>query len=254
MFGDSIAVPDKIKEALTRLNLAEKSVNGRIKTLVIEEQILSGPINSKGISDKLNERFGITVPVVAINKYMKTFQQGGICVGINVKNGKAKKKVWLGSWVKTKKVFSSLQSMDTIPISVNTVKALGKKFTIEMNALHLVYGRDGDCTAFILRKILEKSIFLAFAKNGILNKLEDPAKKPKYYGLDKMIEVASTERGRDNKPYITPSVAAKLGGVKFLGDSAAHNFLTNVEIDEIPHQMPYISTALSELTKKMKIR
>lgn len=248
-YGDIIKIPEKIKTRLAALSFEEKSVNDMIRNLIIDGEICDSPTPSNMVSEKISERFGTTVPVVAINTYMKTFQKEGILIGIKIKQGKAKKRLWLGSWLKTRATHLSIQST-TIPISVNTMASLGSKFVREINDLRMLYGKSGDCTAFLLRKILEKAIFLAFAKNGMLNKLEDPAKKPKYYGLDKMIEIAAAEKGKDGKPYLTPSVAAKLAGVKFLGDSAAHDFLANVEMDEIPHQMPYISVALSELSKK----
>jgi hypothetical protein len=250
MSGDCIKAPDKIKENLSKLDFGDGTVNDMIRTLIVDGEIILAPTTSKDICDKLSERFGATVPVGKINNYMKIFQKSNVVVGLTEKKGKAKRKLWLGSWLKAKNA-NLIQNMKALPISAKTITALGKTFAIEINALRLVYGKSGDCTAFLLRKILEKAIFLAFAKNSMLNKLENPAKKPKYFGLDRMIEIAAAEKGKDNKPYITPSAAAKLGGVKFLGDSAAHNFVANVEIDEIPHQIPYISVALSELSKKL---
>ena len=47
-----------------------------------------------------------------------------------------------------------------------------KDFEIELRDLHLVYGKSGTCTAFLLRKILEKMLFLVFAKNNKLMIIE----------------------------------------------------------------------------------
>jgi len=39
--------------------------------------------------------------------------------------------------------------------------------------------------------------------------------------------------------------------IKFLGDTAAHNPLTNVEMNTIIPQMPFIITAFEELAKRL---
>ena len=49
-----------------------------------------------------------------------------------------------------------------------------------------------------------------------------------------------------------PKTAKLIEGIKFLGDSAAHNPLTNVEMDTIIPQMPYIITAYEEISTKLK--
>lgn len=53
---------------------------------------------------------------------------------------------------------------------------LDKDFETEIQDLRMNYGQSGTCTAFLLRKILEKLIFLTFAKNGLGSQLEDKRK------------------------------------------------------------------------------
>lgn len=130
-------------------------------------------------------------------------------------------------------------------------KSLGKDFEQELKDLKLVYGRSGDCTAFVFRKMIEKAIFYAFAHNKLISKIEDKSRPNKILNLKALIEVASKEK-IGGKPVMTSKTASKLQGSKFLGDSAAHSFLFNVDMEEITPQQPFIIAGLKELTHHFK--
>lgn len=142
----------------------------------------------------------------------------------------------------SKKVISVTDEL----FSDEIVKKLSKNFSEELNDLRLNFGRSGTCSAFLLRKILEKLIYIVFAKNGIESKLDDKSKSGHLVGLEKMIDIASAEKV-NNIPLLTNTTAQKIRGVKFLGDSSAHNPLVNVDMETILPQMPFIITAYKEL-------
>lgn len=123
---------------------------------------------------------------------------------------------------------------------------LGDKFKIEINDLGHNYNKSGDCTAFLLRKILEKLIYLVFAKNNILEKIEDRDKSGRLIGLKGMIEISSKVK-IDGKNILMPQTAKELKGTKFLGDVAAHSPFVNVKMETITPQLPFIFTAYHEL-------
>lgn len=123
-----------------------------------------------------------------------------------------------------------------------------KKFETEVKDFNLVYGKSGTCTAFLLRKMLEKAIFLAFAQHGLSEKLCDA--QGNFRGLEDIIKIASKEKIR-GESFLLPKTAKQIKGIKFLGDVAAHNFLVNVEMEEITPQMPFIITALKELSSRL---
>ena len=131
--------------------------------------------------------------------------------------------------------------------SEKLIKRLNKNFSIELRDLHLVFGKSGTCTAFMLRKILEKMIFLVFAKNNLIQIIE---KNKEIVGLKNMID-ESTKNKIKGKFILMPKTGKNLIGIKFLGDSAAHNPLTNVEMDTIIPQMPFIITAYEELSNNL---
>lgn len=128
------------------------------------------------------------------------------------------------------------------------IKKLGNDFAEEISDLQWNFGKSGTCTAFLLRKILEKLIFLTFAKNGSDSKLKDV--KGNFIGLEAMINLASSEKV-GGLHFLMPRTAESIKGAKFLGDTSAHNPLTNVDMKTIIPQMPFIITAYEELSKKL---
>lgn len=130
------------------------------------------------------------------------------------------------------------------------LKKFGKDFEVEMADLRHNFGVSGNCTAFLLRKVLEKLIFITFARHGMQAKLEDP-KTPgtgRLIGLEAMINAAAREKV-NGIPLLTSHTAQEIRGIKFLGDASAHNPLTEVDMKTIIPQMPFIITAYKELLR-----
>jgi hypothetical protein len=96
--------------------------------------------------------------------------------------------------------------------------------------------------------MLEKLIFLAFAKNGLSDKLK--ADSVDFVGLKTMLNLATANK-IGGKPFLMPKTAKEIKGIKFLGDTSAHNPLTNVDMKTIVSQMPFIITAYGELSTKI---
>lgn len=134
--------------------------------------------------------------------------------------------------------------------SDDLVNKLSKDFKIELDDLHHNFGYSGNCTAFVLRKILEKEIYLTFAKNRILTKLEDNNGKGNLIGLGAMVDTAAREK-IGGIPILQPQTAGNIKSIKFLGDVSAHNPLTNVDMETILPQMPFIITAYKELAERL---
>ncbi|MBP7006093.1 hypothetical protein KBB27_03155 [Patescibacteria group bacterium] len=147
-------------------------------------------------------------------------------------------------------VGKGVESIEEQLFSDELVNKLGSAFKMEIADLHLNFGRSGTCTVFLLRKILEKAIYLAFAKQGIEKKLEDKTGTGRLLGLDSMVDTAAREKVF-GVPILLPRTAEKIKGVKFLGDTSAHNPLANVDTETILPQMPYIITAYKELAERL---
>lgn len=130
------------------------------------------------------------------------------------------------------------------------LKKFGSSFEHEIDDLRLNFNKSGNCTAFILRKILEKLIYKVFAKNKIESKLDDPGAPGNLVGLEKMINIATSEK-IDGFPVLTNKTAKEIRGIKFLADTSAHNPLTEVDMKTIIPQMPFIITAYKELLARV---
>ncbi|OGM98133.1 MAG: hypothetical protein A2735_00290 [Candidatus Yanofskybacteria bacterium RIFCSPHIGHO2_01_FULL_41_21] len=130
------------------------------------------------------------------------------------------------------------------------LKSLQKDFKIELEDLKYNYGKSGNCTAFLLRKILEKLIYITFAKHNLISKLEDKSQTGRFVGLEAMIRLASSEK-IEGVPFLISKTANEIQSIKFLGDTSAHNHLVEVDMKTIVPQMPYIITAYKELVKKL---
>jgi len=155
----------------------------------------------------------------------------------------------------TKMNYTYIQKFSPSGITLNEevfpeklISALGEEFKSEIEDLNLNYGKSGTCTAFILRKILEKLIFLTFAKNGISDQLKE--NNGDLMGLKSMLNHCTSNK-LNGKHYLMPKTAKEIEGIKFLGDTSAHNPLTNVDMKTIIPQMPYIITAYEELASKL---
>jgi len=129
------------------------------------------------------------------------------------------------------------------------LESLQNQFGAEIFDLKLNYGKSGNCTAFTLRKILEKIIFLVFAKNGIVDKLKNG--DGDFVGLKTMVNLATSYSSKSGKPFMMPKTGKAINGIKFLGDTSAHNPLTEVDMETIVPSMPYIITAYKELSKSL---
>ena len=115
----------------------------------------------------------------------------------------------------------------------------------------MVFGTcERNCTAFPLRKILEKLIIIVMGKHGKQAALEKKGQPDRWVGLEEMIDVASREKVA-GVPFIMSKTGKEIKGIKFLGDTAAHSPLTNVDMKTIIPQMPFIITAYEELANRL---
>ena len=69
-------------------------------------------------------------------------------------------------------------------------------------------------------------------------------------GLKAMIDACMYTKIK-GKPFLLPKTGKEIKGIKFLGDSAAHNPLINIDMKMIIPQMPFIITAYEELSNKL---
>lgn len=251
MFGDKVDKRGILKKCES---FSKKgSFSSRVCKLLKEGEF-SGVLSSQELTHRLNEGAGKKIKVNNLTASMETLLNNDIVRVKIVGKGNNKRKFWFPGWMDKRKIEFNLTGKTSNPekiFSENLVKILGKDFETDMKDITLVYGRSGTCTAFLLRKILEKLVFLTFAKNGISHKLKDG--NGDFVGLKKMLDLC-TKNKVDGKPYLMPKTAKEITGIKFLGDTSAHNPLINVDMKTIIPQMPFVITAYEEISAKLRKR
>lgn len=217
---------------------------------LIHEGFFDVPVSSEEVARRITEKSGSRFKTLHVQTYLKKFLSADILHA--VKPSGSKHNFWVLASVtraealallgKSKKVIELQQDL----FSPELTRQLQKDFGREIEELRDNFGRHGNCTAFLLRKILEKMLIIVFAKNAKGQLLEDAARPGGWKGLQAMIETAAREK-HGGVPFLTNKTANEMKGVKFLGDTAAHNPKVSVAMTTIVPQMPYIITAYEEL-------
>ncbi len=113
---------------------------------------------------------------------------------------------------------------------------LQKNFSRELEELRGTFGRYGNSSAFLLRKILEKLLIICYRKVGKAALIEEKIIPRGILGLESMLQLAMKERV-NSVPMLSGKTGSQVKGAKFLGDTAAHNPLVNVDVEDILPQM-----------------
>lgn len=242
-----------LKEKAKNLQLRKGSKYEFIRTL-IGRDFFDLPKTTQKLIDEVRDIFGKKLKTNEVQTYMKKFMGEGIIRA--VRPGGFSGNFWVLASVSKDKTFQminkdrKIMAIEEELFSDNLLKKLKNDFSTEINDLRHNFGSSGNCTAFLLRKILEKLIYITFSKNGIETKLEDKTKPGGLVGLETMINLCASEKIK-GVPFLMSKTAKEIKGIKFLGDVSAHNPLTNVDMKTIIPQMPYIITAYEELTQKL---
>lgn len=248
-----IAVGEGSKETAARMDLDAGSIHEIIRKLLLDG-LFDGPISSARIVDRIREKFGRKLSTTYIQTYMRKFMRAGLIQAVRPENSQANYYVLatvprqdaLSMIGKQKRVLEVEQKL----FSDALVKKLEKNFNVELAELHDNFGRHGNATAFLLRKILEKLLIIVFGKLGKDGQIVDNGRPGGWKGLQEVIEIAAKEKV-DGLPLLLPKTANAIKGIKFLGDSAAHNPLVSVDMTTIIPQMPFLITAYAELAQRL---
>lgn len=193
---------------------AALQINTTSKYNLIKRLIISGYFDlPRKTSDVLNEirlKYGKKMKSNEIQTYMKKFMLEDIIKAIHRKDVKGHNWVLASYHDKYDEDEADLkrrQKQHVLPKAL--VLKMQKEFRVEINDLNHNYGISGTCTAFLLRKILEKLIFKTFAKHGKLSRIENKANKNEKVGLEKMIDIAATEKNK-GVPFLSRRTAMRL--------------------------------------------
>jgi hypothetical protein len=243
----------KPKECAAELRIDSKSRYFLLQKL-IADGFFDSPVSSEAVVSRIRERFGKRWKTSYVQVYMRKFMDADIIHAVKPKGQHAN--YWVLSDVKRDDAIRAIgKDKKVLDIQANLfspvlMSRLRRNFDQELTELHDNFGKNGNCTAFLLRKILEKLIIIVFGKNGKDASLHDKSRPGGWIGLKEMIETASREK-LHGVSFLIPKTAHELKGIKFLGDTAAHNPLVGVDMNTILPQMPYIITAYEELAARL---
>ncbi|MGO9450489.1 MAG: hypothetical protein ACLQDV_05490 [Candidatus Binataceae bacterium] len=242
-----------IRKRVLQLSIDPKSRYATLAALVMEG-FFDSPVSSAEVVRRIKERFGKRWKTSHVQTYMRKFMDADIVHAVKPEGHKIN--YWVLASVTRNEALSALgkargvREIEEELFSEGLLRKLGKDFRREIDELRSNFGRNGTCTAFLLRKILEKLIIIVFGKNGREALLEDRNRPGGWVGLKEMIDIAAREK-LSGVPFIIPKTAREISGIKFLGDTAAHNPLVNVDMSTVLPQIPFIVTAYEELAKRL---
>lgn len=129
---------------------------------------------------------------------------------------------------------------------------LGDNFKKEISELKIALENQPNCSAFLMRKILEKASFIVLSRSDHNQKITHYKSKnggelPQLNSLLNWLKQAEIK----NLHVATPRNVKRIEGSKFLGDTSAHNYLTYVSFEEIKLEMPYWRILIKELAKNL---
>jgi hypothetical protein len=238
---------DDVKERVRNLVFQRNTGHAWLQELVLDG-FFDTPVSSKDVVIRIAEKFHKRWRTSKVQVYVKKF------VGIlhAIKPHGAQMNYWVLASVpradalqfigKSRRIVEVEETL----FSNDLLKKLEKNFQQELNELHSVFGKYGNSTAFLLRKILEKLLIIVFRKVGKHDLIEDKKRPGGFIGLEAMIEFAMREKV-NGASLLSGKTGNEVKGIKFLGDTAAHSALVNVDVEDILPQMPYLVTAYKEL-------
>jgi hypothetical protein len=243
----------KIIEEVRSLSVEPRSGHAALKKLILDGE-LDSPISSAVVVHRIREKLGKRWKTSHVQTYMAKFMQAEMVhaikpvgAGVNywvlasVPRPEALRKIGKGR---------KIHEVEEDLFSDKLTKKLRRDFANELEELRDNFGKNGMSTAFLLRKVLEKLIIIVFGKNGKQSMLKDKHQADRWVGLGEMIDIAAQEK-LGGVPFLLSKTAREIKGIKFLGDTAAHNPLANVDTKTILPQMPFIITAYEELVKRL---
>jgi hypothetical protein len=250
MSGKSLEVLKAKAEAVI---VDPESGYGVLKKLILEDEF-DEPISSATVVRRIQEKLGKRWRTSHVQTYMAKFMRAGIVHAVKPVGST------MNYWVLThmhrddalRRIHkgTKVREIEDELFSEKLVTKLNKDFSHELNELRDNFGKNGLSAAFLLRKILEKLIIIVLGKNGRQHLLKDKHHADRWLGLNEMVDVAVQEK-LSGVPFLLSKTAKEIKGIKFLGDTAAHNPLATVDTKTIVPQMPFIITAYEELAKRL---
>jgi hypothetical protein len=117
-----------------------------------------------------------------------------------------------------------------------------------MQEFKIVAKTCSNCTAFLMRKIFEKLLFIILSKSNQQSKISSYRQSNQQLPNLTTLLNWSGQAEINGKHIISPNNLAKIQGSKFLGDVSAHNYLTSVSFEDINNEVSLWRITIKELS------
>src|SRR5947207_6727123 len=158
-----------LKQQAMQLSIGPKTKYALLQKLIVDGSF-DQPVSSDAVVLRIGERFGKRWKTNHVQTYMQRFMTAGIIHAVKPKGDRHN--YWVLSSVTREDALkligktAKVREIEHQLFSADLTKRLAKDFEQELQELHDNFGRNGNCTAFLLRKILEKLIIITFGKMG----------------------------------------------------------------------------------------
>ncbi len=201
---------DELKQRASQLSVARDTPHAWLQELICAG-FLDVPVSSAGIVHAVAERFGRRWETSRVQVYMRKFL--GIVHAVKPRG--VRTNYWvLASMSRSDALRLIGKAHQVIEIEhslfANELELkMQKNFSQELGELRDVFGKHGNCSAFLLRKILEKLLVITFRKCGKGALIEDVRKPGGLIGLTAMVDLATRERV-DSAPILTGKTGSEI--------------------------------------------
>jgi hypothetical protein len=244
---------DDLKAKVANLSFQPDSVYNLIRHSILEGA-LDSPLAGSELVLRLVETSGKKIKTNHVQTYMSKFMECGVIRAVKP-NGSNLNYYVLASVSREEALREIGKERRVLELegqlfSADLSKRLSANFSTELRELQVNFGKCGNATAFLLRKILEKLLLVVFGKLDKMAAIEDKNRPGGWKGLQEMVDIAAAEKV-GGMPVLLPKTAKEIRGIKFLGDTAAHNPFIDADMTTIIPQMPFIIAAFGELARHL---
>src|SRR5664280_2824689 len=205
---------ESLKRKAQALGIDPKSQYAFLQKLIVAGSF-DLPISSDDVVRRIKERFGKRWQTNRVQTYMRRFMDADIVHA--VKPVGHARNYWVLSSVTREQALLAIgkkkrvHEIETELFSAQLMRRLKKDFGKELEELKDNFGKNGNCTAFLLRNILEKLLIIVFAKTGNDALLEDKRRPGGWVGLKEMLEIA-VQKKLGGVPILLPRTANEIKG------------------------------------------
>jgi hypothetical protein len=188
---------NSLKASAAALTLQPGGPHDLFRRLIVDGA-LDSPTSSAELVQRVAETFGRKYKTKHVQTYMRKFMDTGIVRAVKPKAARGNYYV-IASLTRDEALREIGKDRRVLEVEAELfsdalVKTMARDFSTELAELQTNFGRHGNATSFLLRKILEKLLIIVFGKLGRTSAIEDRSRPGGWRGLQEIVDIASREK------------------------------------------------------------